>query len=60
MGRITVVSITKRYVLDSSGAEFQEGRDFPHTSITAVGPTQLPVQWVTGLFPRGKAAGTRH
>ena len=31
------------------------GQDFPHHSISE--HTQLPVQWVAGIFPRGKAAG---
>ena len=45
--------ITTRYGLDGPGIESRRGRDFPHTSCPALGPTQPPIKWVPGLFPRG-------
>jgi hypothetical protein len=49
------VDIATGYGMDGSGIESQWGRDFPHLSRPALGPTQLAAQWVPGV-PRGYKA----
>ena len=57
MGRDSSVGIGARYGLEGTGIESRWGREFPHPSRPALGPTQPPIQWVLDLFPGGKAAG---
>ena len=49
MGRDSSVGIATRYGLNGPGIESRWGRNFPHPSRPALGPTQPPVQWVPGL-----------
>jgi hypothetical protein len=50
VGRDISVSIAIDYGLDGPWIESWWGRDFPHMSRPALGPTQPPILWVRGLF----------
>ena len=58
MGQSSSVSIATRYELDGPGIESRCGGDFPRPSRRALGSTQPPIQWVPGLFPEDKVAGS--
>jgi hypothetical protein len=57
-GRHRSVGIATRYGMDVPGIESRWGRDFPHPSRPALGPTQPPIKSVLGHLPGVKATGT--
>ena len=49
MGQDSSVGTATHYRMDGPVIESRWGRDFPHPSRPALGPTQPPIQWVPGL-----------
>jgi len=49
--------IATRYGLEGPEIESRWGRDFPHPSRLALGPTQPPTKCVPGLYSGGQTAG---
>jgi hypothetical protein len=43
VGQDRIVGIVTHYGMDGSGIDSQWGRDFPHSSRPALGPTQPPM-----------------
>jgi hypothetical protein len=56
VGPESSVGIATRYGLDSPVIESLLGRDIPHPSRPALGPTQHPAQWAGSPFAGGNAA----
>jgi hypothetical protein len=55
IGLLWKAGIATHYGLDGPVIESLWGRDFPHPSRPALGPTQPPVQEVPSLFPGDKS-----
>jgi hypothetical protein len=56
--RDSKVGIATRDGQDGPGIGSRWERDFPHSSRAALGPTQLPIQYVPGIFLEVKRLGS--
>jgi hypothetical protein len=52
LGRGSSVGIATRYRLVGSGLESRCGAGFSALFHTDPGPTQFPIRWLPGIFPR--------
>jgi hypothetical protein len=57
LGRDSLVGRATRYGLDGLDKESRWRRGSPYPFRPALGVTRPPIQWVSGLFPVGKADG---
>ena len=57
VGRVSSVGIATHYGLDGPGIESRWGRNFPHPSRPALGPTSSPINWFRISFPGVKRPG---
>jgi hypothetical protein len=57
MGQDSVVGVATCCRLEVPGIKSRSGRDFPHSSRPALGPTRPPVRCVPGFVTGSKAAG---
>jgi hypothetical protein len=57
LGWVSLIGVGTSYGLDGPGIEFQWGKIF---CICLDWPTQPPLQWALGLFPRVKRPGCGH
>jgi hypothetical protein len=55
--RDSAVGIAPRYWLDGPEIEPRWGRVFPYPSTLALGPNQIPINWIPGHFRGEKRPG---
>jgi hypothetical protein len=54
------VSMATSYVLKGPGIQFRWGWNFSNRARPVFGPTQPPIKWALGPFPRGEGTGEWH
>jgi len=54
VGNYRQLVVPVRHELDGPGIESWRGGDISHTSRPVLGPSQPSIQWIPGLFPKGR------